>query len=153
MLTDRERVEAGIVPALIYGIVKPMEDLQETDEEKAHHKQVVDAAFAAMMDPLDDLPEKHAAKIARRTDREYQALGDILEDASNAQAMMAVYYMLEGLLQEGRLTIYEDTEFGRALTVYMAAIDHYFAERRLDAAAQKRARQLREALRKRGYFA
>lgn len=152
MITDRQRVEAGIIPALIYGIVKPLEDVQETDEEKARHRQIVVASLQATADAGADLMTKHAAKIFRRTERLYLTITKAIEGTSNAQAMVAVYYLLESLLREERLAIYEDTDFGQALQTYMAAIDHLFAEEKLDAAAQKRARKMREILEREGYF-
>lgn len=151
-LTDRQRVEAGIVPALIFGVCHGLKDLQETEDQKARHEKVTSAALAAMVDSANDMEPKRAAQIYRRTEREYLTLASILEGASNAQAMMAVYYLLEGLLQEERLSIYADSDFGGALQIYMEAIDGFFGEARLDAAAQKRARKLREKLEKEGYF-
>lgn len=151
-MNDRQRVEAGIIPALVYGVVYPLKDQQETDDEKERHSAIVNAAFNAVLDPGRDLELGRASQIYRRTEREYLALAAILDGASNAQAMMAVYYLLEGLLQEERLTIYEDSEFGKALQVYMEALDSHFAEEKLDAAAQKRARQLRDELKRQGYF-
>lgn len=152
MLTDRQRVEAGIIPALIYGICAPLADQQETEEEKAAHHQICAAALKAMTEPGEDLEPRRAGQIFRRTERLYLEVSDMLEGTSNAQALMAVYYLLEELLQEGRLTIYDDTEFGKSLQVYMDAIQPYFAQRKLDAAAQKRARKMRNRMKVEGYF-
>lgn len=152
MLTDRQRVEAGIIPSLIYGICQPMADLQETDEQKDAHVRVCRAALRAMMDPIEDLEPRRAGQIVRRTERLYCALADTLEGTSNAQALMAIYYLLEGLLQEERLTIYADTEFGQALETYMDALQPFFEQHRLDAAAQKRARKMRTVMQQEGYF-
>jgi len=151
-MNDRQRVEASIIPFLVFGICKPMEDLQETEDQKAKHKQITDAAFHAIAEPAFDLELKRAGQIYRRAEREYLALANILEGTSNAQAMMAVYYLLEELLQEERLTIFDDSNFGKALQVYMDALQPHFDQEKLDAAAQKRARKMREALRKEGYF-
>lgn len=152
MLTDRQRVEAGIIPALVFGVCHGLKDLQEADDQKARHEKVLGAALAAMVDAASDMEAGRASQIYRRTEREYLCLAAILEGASNAQAMMAVYYLLEGLLREERLTIYADSEFGEALQIYMEAINGFFGEAKLDAAAQKRARQLRDQLKKEGYF-
>lgn len=65
---------------------------------------------------------------------------------------MATYYLLESLIQEDRISIYEDSYFGQALLVFMESIQGLFEIDRLDAAAQKRSRQLRDALRMEGYF-
>ena len=152
MLTDRQRVEAGIIPALIYGVCHNLKDLQETAEQKEHHAKVVKAAFAGMIDAARDLDERRAGQIYRRSERTYLSLADILEGASNAQAMMATYYLLEELLQEERLTIYEGSDFADALQIFMAAIDQYWNEEKLDASAQKRARKMRDELKRQGYF-
>lgn len=151
-MNDRQRVEASIIPFLIFGICKPMEDLQETDDQKEKHRKIVEASFSAIIEPAADLDDRRAGQIYRRAEREYLALANVLEGTSNAQAMMSVYYLLEELLQEERLTIYEDSYFGESLNVYMDAIQHYFELEKLDAAAQKRARKLRETLKKNGYF-
>lgn len=151
-MNDRQRVEASIIPFLIFGICKPMEDLQETDDQKEKHRKIVEASFSAIVEPASDLDDRRAGQIYRRAEREYLALANVLEGTSNAQAMMSVYYLLEELLQEERLTIYEDSYFGESLNVYMDAIQHYFELEKLDAAAQKRARKLRETLKKNGYF-
>lgn len=151
-MNDRQRVEAGIIPALIYGVCRPLADEQVTEAEKAAHQKICAAAFKAMIEPGEDLEPRRAGQIYRRTERLYLRLADILDGTSSAQALMAIYYLLEGLLQEERLTIYADTEFGEALQVYVDVLGEFFAVEKLDAAAQKRARQMREAMRAEGYF-
>ena len=152
MMTDRQRVEAGIIPALVYGICYNLKDQQETDEQRQTHARIVNAAFQAMVEPGEDLMPQKAGQIYRRSERTYLALTNVLDGASNAQAMMSTYYLTEELIQEGRISIYEDSDFGKAMLVYMEALDPYWDKTKLDAAAQKRARQMRETLRKEGYF-
>lgn len=152
MLTDRQRVESGIIPALIYGVCHDLKDLQETAEQKERHAKVVKAAFDGMVDAARDLDERRAGQILRRSERAYLSLADVIEGASNAQAMMATYYLLEELLQEERLTIYEGSDFAEALQIFMEAIDQYWDEKKLDQAAQKRARKMRDELKRQGYF-
>lgn len=151
-MNDRQRVEASIIPQLIFCVCKPMEDLQETEEHIANHKEITDASFFAMAEPTLDLPLQRAGQIHRRVLRLYNKVSDVLEGASNAQAMMAIYYLLEGLIQEERLSIYDDSGFGKAMGTYMQSIDHYWEEEKLDQAAQKKARRMREVLRSEGYF-
>lgn len=151
-MNDRQRVEAGVIPALIYGIVRPLEEVQQTDDERRKWEQIVSACRRAIEDPVEDLIEPRRSQIFRRTDRAYHALAEVLDGASNAQAAVATYYLLEGLIQEDRISIYEDSYFGKAMLVFMESIQGLFEIDRLDAAAQKRARQLRDALREEGYF-
>lgn len=151
-MNDRQRVEVGIIPALIYGIVRPLEADQQTDDERRKWEQIVTACRRAMEDPVDDLIEPRRSQIFRRTDRTYRALAEVLDGTSNAQAAMATYYLLESLIQEDRISIYEDSYFGQAMLVFMESIQGLFEIDRLDAAAQKRARQLRDTLRVEGYF-
>lgn len=151
-MNDRQRVEASIIPFLIYCVCTPMVDLQETEEHKQNHKMVTSAAFKAVAEPCYHLTHERAGQIFRRVQRTYNSVSKVIVGTSNAQALMAIYYLLEGLLQEERISIYEDSQFGKSLQVYMEAIDRFFEDHKLDLAAQKRARQMRDVLRAEGYF-
>lgn len=151
-MNDRQRIEACIIPALLYRVVKGLEDVQETDEEKRICQTIIQASLQASSEPLNEfLPDK-AGQLARRLGREYKAAAAVIDGSSNAQCLLAIYYLLEGLLQEERLTIYEGNYFADALQLYMGSIEKFFDEEKLDAAAQKRAHQMRKVLRENGYF-
>lgn len=151
-MNDRQRIEACIIPALVYRVVKGLEDVQETDEEKEICETIASASLQASSEPLSDLLPIRAGQIARRLGREYRAVAAVIDGSSNAQCMLAIYYLLEGLLQEERLTIYEGNYFADALQLYMKSIEKFFDEEKLDAAAQKRAVQMRKVLNANGYF-
>lgn len=151
-MNDRQRIEASIIPSLVFKVVYGLSDLQTTDEEKETHSKIVSASLQAMAEPfLDILPERKA-QLSRRLVREQNSLFAIMHNASNKQCLMAIYYLLEGLLQKGRLVIYEDSYFGEAMQLYLDSLEELFKEERLDKASQKMANKLLRKLRQSGYF-
>lgn len=151
-MNDRQRIEASIIPSLIFKVVYGLSDLQTTEEEKETHSKIVSASLQAMTEPfLDILPERKD-QLSRRLVREQNSLFAIMHNASNKQCLMAIYYLLEGLLQKGRLVIYEDSYFGEAMQLYLDSLEELFKEERLDKASQKMANKLLRKLRQSGYF-
>ncbi|MFK4823464.1 hypothetical protein ACI0FM_01485 [Paenochrobactrum sp. BZR 588] len=151
-MNDRQRVKASIITALIYGITKNMGHFQEIDQEKADHNFIVTASRSALLEPQDDLDPKRAAQIRRRLDRLYKKLTPVFADQHNGKCMMTVYYLLENLLVEERLSVSADTTFGQSLEKFLEPIQRLFNIQKLDASAQKQARQIREMMRREGYF-
>lgn len=151
-MNDRQRIEACIIPALLYKVMKGLEDIQDTEEDRKTCNTIVQASLRASSEPLEDLMPDRARQVARRMAREFRAVISVMIGASNAQCLLAIYYLLEELLQEERLTIYEDSYFGEALNLYMSEIQYLFEKERLDAAAQKKAKQMRKILNRNGYF-
>jgi len=153
MLNDRQRVEAGIIPALMYGIVVPLAADQETEEEREQFDKVVRACQRAMFEISDDLDDKRANQVQRRLARLYAKLREVMEHAScNVQSMMAVYYLTEELIQEEKISIYDGTYFADAVNILLSSLNEYWDDERLDKMARKRARQMRKVLESEGYF-
>ena len=151
-MNDRQRIESAILPELMRQILFQLKQAQETEEERREfefiYTQLLDATRAA----FEDLDDKRHQQLARRLKREIVELATVLDGASNAKCMMTAYYLLEGLLQDEHISIYDGTPLAEALHKYMAAIDRFFAEEKLDKSAQKTASKLRKRLTDLGYF-
>jgi len=152
-MNDRQRIEAAIMPALIYAVVKNMDIYQKSEDEVYSHKFITDTAYNAYaVEPIAGLMPKHQAQIRRRLNRVYQEVAPILNEFSNGKCMMVIYYMFEELIQQERLSVYEGTDFAKAMELFMDSIQYLFDREKLDKSAQKQADKILGVIRHNGYF-
>lgn len=152
-MNDTHRVEAGLIPALIYAVVKNMEVHQKSEQEIADHKFITDTSYQAYFhEPVAGMMPKRQTQIRRRLDRLYLKLAPLLNQHTNGMCMMIIYYMLEGLIQDGFLSIYGDTEFAKAMEAYLEPIQYLFRQEQSDQEAKEHAASLMRVVREEGYF-
>lgn len=152
-MNDRQRIESAIIPALIYATVKNMEVYQKTNQEKEDHRYITETAYHAYYyEPVMGMMQNDQAQIRRRLNRLYQKLAPLMNEHTNGKCMMIIYYMLEGLIQDGRVSVYDGTPFAKAMEMFLEPIQELFRQGKLDQSAQKQADRLMTAIKAEGYF-
>ena len=159
-LNDRQRVEIAVPCRMAYALVAancfgpdpgadPVEAKAEMDATVARLKTLL---TRACVEPLDDLAPREAAKITRRIERVATAVMADWDDQPALSLAMALYYFLRDLIDREVLILWEGSPMGEAMGLLFPMFEHGFAEERLDASTQKRARRLLTSLQAQGYY-
>lgn len=153
-MNDRQRVELALLPALIFKVLRGSErEGPEYDEyDETLYNRAVNAMQKAALEPLEGLTPKDMQKIGRRVNRAANELYDSLVGQTVAKNLMAVYYMLEAMLQAGEIELYDDSNFAKGMLIVMDSLQTWFAKEKLDKSAQRKAVKLREIMTAGGYF-
>lgn len=151
-MNDRQIVESAILPFILYQIINPLHDLQETEEELNQYRIIVKGLLEGIESPLENLLVTKQNQLRRRLIRDTDKVTNIFVGSSNSKCLVAMYYLIENLIQNNHITIYSDTNLGEALETFMESIQIFFNEERLDKSAQKTADKLLRCLNKLGYF-
>lgn len=151
-MTDRQIIESIILPYILFQIIAPLEDLQEKEEEIVKYQTIIEGLTEAIETPLENLLITRQNQLRRRLVRDADKLTNVFLGSSNSKCLVAMYYLLENLLQNEYITIYSESNLGKALETFMDSIQEFFNEDRLDKSARKSAEKLLRSLNKMGYF-
>lgn len=159
-LNDRQRVEIAVPCRMAYALVAancfgpdpdadPAEAAAEMERTVARLKTLL---TQACVEPLDDLAPREAGKITRRIERVATAAMADWDDQPALSLAMALYYFLRDLIEREVLILWEGSAMGEAMGLLFPMFEHGFAQERLDASTQKRARRLLTTLQAQGYY-
>lgn len=160
-LTDRQRIELALPAMLFWGLAAcdcfgpdpNAPDQAEAEREVIVKKQQLrDLLSTACHEPVEDLPPKKLAQMARRIDRLATYCADDFQQQPAVKVAMALYYFLEDLLQRDCLVLWEGSAMGTAVEMLMPMFAHGFERERQDASAQKQARRMLEKLQREGFY-
>lgn len=160
-LTDRQRVEIAVPARLVFGLVAancfgPDPKAEDQEEAKAQvaekSAQLRELVLQASVDPVSDLPDREALKVARRVERLVERVTVDFDQQPAVKVAMCLYYFIEDLLQSERLILWEGSAMGEALSILLPMFEYGFEREQQDASARKQARRLLEKLQKEGFY-
>lgn len=149
-MTDRQRVEALLLPQMMLGVfIAGVSDPEAPDAISCKANLV-----AASEDALQGLDDKTRSKLLRRMFRVHEAvtLPYRNEDARVDKMGLIVYYLLAAILDSGYMTLADGSHMSKALDVLLPALEPAANITKLDMSAQKAYRKLLHALQLEGYF-
>lgn len=150
----RDRVEIAIPARLMYAIaaldVFAFDDGDDDAPRRlARMRALLEQACCEPLTGLNPAAQKQAGFVIDRLCKTTMAEYD---NQPAAKIAAAVFYFLKDLTDSGYLELWEGSPVAEAAAIYIPAIEHVFAEDRLDASAQKAARRILGKLQERGYY-
>jgi hypothetical protein len=107
---------------------------------------------AACDDAIDGLPDRKRRQLNNRITREAAACSAGLDQQDAVKISMSLYYFTKSLTDCGVLELWEGSAMGEAMELLFPAYSRGFSEPRLDASAQKAARQMLHKLQRAGFY-
>lgn len=154
-MNDRHRVEIMLICAALWSIMEGASpDPGESSEKSlADYNNVMQGLESAANEPVDGLADAHANKLRRRALRAARVIEVESNGQTIAKSALAMYYLIEGLIQEGKIEVWEGSPFGDAMTALMESVSRFIhGKEKVDRSAEKMARRIREKLGREGYF-
>jgi hypothetical protein len=149
MLTDRKRIEILLWPLFFGNIIEC--GVNDKDEEYHRCQSYLDKACSEALKGCDD---KRKASLRRRAARVHNWITEDYRKNNVAvdKIGLVAFYTMNAILKNGYLELEEGTELAVALDAIVVALNHAFAEERLDASARKHAAKMLNLLQSMDYF-
>jgi hypothetical protein len=150
-LSDRQRVEALLIPQMMWGIVKAGVD----DFEAESFKRCLSHLVHAMAEPVEGLDANEKRKIIMRTGRAHLEITEPYRNNGTRVEKVAlmVFFLLKSITDCEYMLIGEGSHMEDALDVFLPVIEPSAGEAPLYASACKHAAKMLDHLQRLGYFA
>jgi hypothetical protein len=147
-LTDKQRVELGLIPVMLQGIIHA----GAFPKDQSTHLAFL--AKTAANEPLQDLNPGKFKQVYRRLTKVAHLASLELDQQSGVKIAMVLYYFTQDLLERGVLELAEGSPCASVLQTMIEYIERAdgFDVAPLDRAAQKQARRLLREMNAAGYF-
>ena len=149
-LSDRQRVEALLIPQMMWGIVKAGVDDFEADK----FKRCLSHLVHAMAEPVNGLDINEKRKIIMRTGRAHLEITEPYRNNGTRVEKVAlmVFFLLKSITDCEYMVIGEGSHMEDALDVILPVIEPSAGEAPLYASARKHAARMLDHLQRLGYF-
>jgi hypothetical protein len=150
-LSDRQRVEALLIPQMMWGIVKAGVD----DFKAANFNRCLSHLVQAMDEPVKGLDFNEKRKIFVRTGRAHLEITEPYRNNGTRVEKVAlmVFFLLKSITDCEYMMIGKGSHMEEALDVFLPVIEPSAGEAPLCASARKHAAKMLDHLQRLGYFA
>jgi len=150
-LSDRQRVEALLIPQMMWGIVKAGVD----DLEAESFKHCMSHLVHAMAEPVDGLDANQKRKIVMRTGRTHLEITEPYRNNGTPvdKVALMVFFVLKSITDCEYMVIGEGSHMAKALDFFLPVIAPSAGDAPLYASARKHAAEMLDHLQRLGYFA
>jgi hypothetical protein len=149
-VSDRQRVEALLIPQMMWGIVKAGVD----DFEAENSKHCMSHLVHAMAEPVEGLDANEKRKIIMRTGRVHLEVTEPYRNNGTRvdKVALMVFFLLKSITDCEYMVIGEGSHMEEALGVFLPAIEPSACEAPLYASARAHAAKMLDHLHRLGYF-